>query len=169
MILTPKSNSNSSSSLPECPPTPQVSERPKLLLLKHSTFPELPFQFNTSGGDIQNTQSRRVSEVTNNSRASSLFKSTESNQEVPKIKDSTSYVKDFGWPKQHYARIKGLSVSKMAMPKAAWIEIGATQWTKIFACIVQNNLNLFENLTSESKLKLDAMMYLRKAITTTII
>eukprot|EP00956_Cyclotella_meneghiniana_P023070 scaffold44379_cov78-Cyclotella_meneghiniana.AAC.5 len=119
MILTPKSNSNSSSSLPECPPTPQVSQRPTLLLLKHSSFPVLPFQFNASEGDNQSTQSRRVSEVTNNSTVSSLFKSIESNQEVLEDEDSTSHVKDFGWPKQHYARIKGLSVSKMAMPKAA--------------------------------------------------
>ena len=115
MILTPKRNINSSSSLPECPPTPQGSKRPALLLLQHASFPVLPFQFNARGGDVQSTQSRRISDIINTRRASSLFKSIESNEEVSKDGDPTS----FGWPKQHYAQIKGLQVSKIALPKAA--------------------------------------------------
>eukprot|EP00956_Cyclotella_meneghiniana_P021574 scaffold39440_cov63-Cyclotella_meneghiniana.AAC.5 len=113
MILTPKRNINSSSSLPECPPTPQGSEWPTLL--QHASFPVLPFQFNAQGGDVQSTQSRPISDIINTSTASTLFKSIARNEEVSKDGDSTS----FGWPKQRCAQIKGLQVSKIVLPKAA--------------------------------------------------
>ena len=116
-LLTPKNNS--SSSLPECPPTPKGFERPTLLLLRHQSFPVLPFQFDALGEDTQSTQSRRVSEVTNTSAVSSLFKSIESKEKVSKDEDSIRLVKEFGWSRQHYAQIKGLQVPKMVQPKAA--------------------------------------------------